>query len=214
MRFAIIAATLGGMSVLAAVACSSKTGSAPDADAGVAQDAPDVPDALDAAPPPPYPLGQVCPASTDPSLDACAKCSRESCCDTRLPLLSDAGDALVDCLQKPSCGADCQDACFKAAPAHTAPFLEHYACLAHRCPAQCAADVVPTPCSTCTEKKCLRESVACDLTKDCFVFSTCVNACNKAAACVKDCETKYPAARPLTGTLVVCISNLCSPECS
>lgn len=209
---AVIAAArngiLGGAAILTIIACSSSRTGSTETDAGY--DAADAADAADARASLPYPLDQVCAPATDPSLDACARCARESCCDTRARLLTDAGNALIDCLQVPSCGSDCQAACFDQAPGETRPFLEHFSCLSHRCET-CGA--TRDACATCMEARCLRETIACDLSRDCFVVAACVAACKGADACVAACNKRYPAAGPLNGALLVCASNLCAREC-
>lgn len=202
---------LGGACILAVAACaSSRTGNGPaEEDAGLA-DAADAADAAEAAAPLPYPLDQVCAPATDPSLDTCSRCARESCCDTRARIITDAGNALIDCLQVIPCESACQAACFDKAPSETRPFLEHFSCLSHRCE---SCGIKRDACAACMEERCLRETIACDLSRDCFVISSCITACKGADACITECSKRYPGAGPLNGAVLVCASNLCAREC-
>ena len=204
MRLAVIAATLGIASLLVTVACSSSTtGSAPGVDAGGETSA-------DAAPALPFPLDQACGPSTE--TDPCGKCAREHCCSTRSRIVTDASDGIVRCMQAPGCDTACATACFEKDPTETKPFLEHLSCLSHFCPVECG-DAPAGGCLVCIEANCARESLACNLSSDCFLYDSCFNACDKAEACINDCAARHPKGAELANVSLVCASNRCAREC-
>ena len=227
MRLASIAAAFGtaaGISAFAAgglsvAACSSSSVPAPaSAEAGQEAAAPE--DARPEAAALPYPLNQVCGPSA--MVEPCAKCARERCCDTHERIRgNDAGNALADCLAPNTpdggpapCDLACQTACFDKSPGETPAYLDHLTCLYHLCPAECDdADGPVSPCLVCMGAKCLADSVACGLSRDCFLFGSCVGGCGQAAGCVDACATRYPAGAALQNALLVCTSNRCASDC-
>lgn len=182
-------------------------------DAGVTDATTPVDAALDAAAP--FPLGQSCEPVTLPEgteEKACSECSQSRCCDSRKTLIAfpDAAD-LAACLAPKTCDSDCEAACFAKYPAPAQALLDHGACKTYRCTGICTDP--PDTCQACLNDKCLKESLACDRSKDCFLAAGCIGACpTKNAACVDACFAKFPA-RAEVGALDVCKSARCQNEC-
>lgn len=161
----------------------------------------------------PYPLNQTC-APSDLQYDECGKCAREKCCNTRDAILgNDAGAGLVACTQETGCDAseECMTACFAKFPDQVDAYLAHLTCLGHACGDTCGGN--RNTCGQCIEKNCLLPSVACDMSKDCFLLTACGSACNDSESCLQTCLDRYAAASKLQTDLTVCGGNRCTTEC-
>lgn len=158
----------------------------------------------------PFPLGQTCAPVSVPT-DACAECSQSNCCDTlaALKAFPDAND-LATCVGAKTCDTACEDACFAKYPAPTQALLDHAACKTYRCTGTCTS--APDTCTRCTNAKCLPESLACDRSKECFLYTGCAAACVDQT-CVDACGTKYPDGRTLGTAFTKCSQTLCQAEC-
>lgn len=167
----------------------------------------DTPDA-----PLPYPLDQVCKEVVDD--DACRKCGKERCCNTRDALFAtDGGADLVACLAPKTCGEACSAACIARFPQQVRTVVfDHLGCFNHGCMA-CDPEEPPTTCAVCLAAKCTLDDVACDLSPDCYLLSACTKPCEGSKACVTACGDKYPSAVPLRNSLVLCANNRCANEC-
>ena len=159
----------------------------------------------------PYPLDQVCKQVEDD--DACRKCGKERCCNTRDALFAtDGGADLVACLAPQSCGEACSADCLARYPQQVRVVFDHLGCFNHSCMA-CDPELPPAPCSVCLAEKCALDDLACDLSPDCYLLSACTKPCDGNKACVTACADKYPAAVPTRNNLVVCSNNRCANEC-
>lgn len=195
---------------LSVLACSSEPKVVAPTDAG-SVDA-QVVDASDGATLP-FPLNQTCEPVTLPegTVDkACSECSQSKCCDSRKALVAFAdADALATCIGAATTD-DEEAACFTKYPAPAQALLDHGACKSYRCTGICTDP--PKACAACTNEKCLVESLACDRSKDCFLFTGCSGAC-KNQACIDACGTKYPAGRDVATPFATCSLTRCASEC-
>jgi len=219
MRLVYIAAAIAVGPVLAAgFACSSHGSEpSPQAEGGAdAADAPDAADAGDAASALPYPLDQVCSPTSPADASVCRQCQYQRCCDSRARLFAtDAGTALVSCIAQSGCNSDCISGCLADAPGENAHYLENYACVVNRCPTECSDQPDrPDTCVLCTESQCPQDSLACSLSRDCFLFQTCEAECLKDASCFSTCAARYPAGEKLRSRGLLCAMNRCAQECA
>lgn len=223
MRLFVIAAALTAGAVLAAAgACSSPGSETPQA-AESGADAAEGVDAAEAAPGLPYPLGQACAPTNHPDATVCRACLYRHCCDSRARLFATAaGAALVSCTQPTAadggalpCDTDCLAGCLAAAPpTDSTHYLENVACAVHQCPTECG----PHPdqkdaCVLCTEVECTQDSLACSLSRDCFLFQACRVECDDDAICINRCAAGYPAGEKLSSRVVLCGINRCAKDC-
>ncbi|NOU26858.1 MAG: hypothetical protein HOO96_03035 [Polyangiaceae bacterium] len=198
------------VALLSVVACSSEPKVVVPTDAGGVDAR--VVDASDGATLP-FPLNQTCQAVTLPDGTedkACAECSQSKCCDSLKAVTAFADAAtLAKCIHDATTD-DEEAACFTKYPAPTQALLDHGACKSYRCTGICTDP--PTACAACTNEKCLVESLACDRSKDCYLFSSCSGAC-KNQACIDACGTKYPAGRDIATPFTTCSLTRCASEC-
>ena len=211
MRFSFFAAAATTLAALVIACATTERTPAPAVDDPGELDAGE-PDATEASTRP-YPMNQVCPPS-DLTGDECGKCARERCCDSRQAILGDdAGDGLVGCTQAPDCnaGEDCLVDCFARFPTKVQAYLDHFTCLRGHCVEPCAPD--RNACARCTDEQCMDETLACNLSRDCFVLQSCGAACDGSQSCLEACFDKYPEGSPLANALAVCGLNRCASEC-
>jgi hypothetical protein len=195
----------------AGIACSS-SGSSPPPDGAVVEAGPvAMPDA-GAPDVQPYPFNQVCKPVDD--ADVCRKCAIERCCETRDAIFAtDAGGELVSCNAVSGCGEACQSACFGRFPAQVKPYLDHLGCMAHRCINECAGPV--SACSACLDTNCTLDGLACNVSAECFLLTSCSAACATGdQTCLKACAARHPDAVQLQANLDVCGKNRCPTECA
>jgi len=195
----------------AGLACGSSS-SSPTPDAAVDEAGPvPMPDA-GAPDADPYPFNQVCKSVEE--ADLCRKCAVERCCDTREAIFAtDAGGELVSCNAVAGCGEACSAACFGRFPPQVKPYLDHFTCMAHRCLNECASPV--SACSACIDANCALDGLACNMSADCYLLSSCSAACPRGEqTCLEGCAARYPAAAQLQTNLVVCGRNRCPSECA
>jgi len=213
MRLVTIAAAIAVGPVLAAGFACSSPGSEPSPQAEGGVDAADAPDAADAASALPYPLDQVCSPTSPADASVCRRCQDQRCCDSRARLFAtDAGAALASCIGQSGCNTDCFSGCFADAPGENAHYLEHYACVLNRCPTECGDQ--PDSCVLCIESQCPQDSLACNLSRDCFLFETCAAECLQDASCFSTCAARYPAGEKLRTRVLLCATNRCAQQCA
>lgn len=211
MRFSFFAAATTALAAIVIACATTETTPPPAVDDAGELDAGE-PDATDANVQP-YPMNQVCPPS-DLANDECGKCARERCCDSREAILGDdAGVGLVDCTQAPECNGaeECLVDCFDRFPTKVRAYLDHFTCLRGHCVEPCAPD--RDKCARCTDEKCKDETLACNLSRDCFILQTCGGTCDGSQSCMEACFEKYPEGLALTNAMTICALNRCDAEC-
>lgn len=196
--------------LVALAGCSSTGASTPQSDAGAEGAASGDGATL------PAPLNQTCAPVSLPDAGAtraCDECTRSRCCDTRTTLFSfvDA-PALIACAGDATCKHACEADCFKKYPAPTPALLEHVVCTTYFCQTECGDP--PTACESCTNTKCLTESIACDRSPDCWLYLSCGNDCAKGdKTCLDACGATYPQGATTALPFITCSQTRCAGAC-